>query len=88
MFQKKLTRFFVSGLLCLIVNTCFSQTQTVRGTVVDNISQSSIPGAVIKITGLDSVIHAVTDENGGSTCRMFRWEAEPLKSLLSIINRL
>jgi hypothetical protein len=64
MSQKTLTKFFVSGLLCLIVNTCFSQTQTVRGTVVDNISQSSILGAVIQITGLDSVIHAITDENG------------------------
>lgn len=64
MSQKTLTKFFVSGLFCFIVNACFSQTQTVRGTVVDNISQSSIPGAVIKITGLDSVIHAVTDENG------------------------
>lgn len=64
MFQKTLTKYFVSGSLCFIVNTCFSQTQTVRGTVVDNISQSSIPGAVIQITGLDSVIHAVTDENG------------------------
>lgn len=64
MFQSTLTKFFVSGLLCLIVNTCFGQTQTVRGTVVDNISQSSIPGAIIKIIGLDSMIYAVTDENG------------------------
>lgn len=64
MFQKTITKFFVSGLLCLIVNTCFSQKQTVRGTVVDNISQSSIPGAIIKISGLDSVIQTVTDEAG------------------------
>lgn len=64
MFQKTITKFFVSGLLCLIVNTCFSQKQTVRGTVVDNISQSSIPGAIIKISGLDSVIQTVSDENG------------------------
>lgn len=63
MFQKT-TKYFVSGLLCLIVNTCFSQKQTVRGTVVDNISQSSIPGAIIKISGLDSVIQTVSDENG------------------------
>lgn len=67
MFQNTLTKFFVSGLLCFIVNTCFSQTQTVRGTVVDNISQSSIPGAIVKITGVDSVIHAVTDEDGKFT---------------------
>lgn len=64
MSQKTITKFFVSGLLCLIVNTCFSQKQTVRGTVVDNISQSSIPGAIIKISGLDSVIQTVTDEAG------------------------
>ncbi|WP_300664455.1 TonB-dependent receptor [Fluviicola sp.] len=64
MFQKTRTKYFVSGLLCLIVNTCFSQKQTVRGTVVDNISQSSIPGAIIKISGLDSVIQTVSDENG------------------------
>lgn len=67
MIQKTLTKFFVSGLLCFIVTTCFSQSQTVRGTVVDNISQSSIPGAVIQITGLDSVIRAITDENGKFT---------------------
>lgn len=67
MFQKALTKYFVSGLLCFIVTTCFSQTQTVRGTVVDNISQSSIPGAIVQITGLDSVIHAVTDEDGKFT---------------------
>ena len=66
MFQKT-TKYFVSGLLCLIVNTCFSQTQTVRGTVVDNISQYSIPGAIIKITVADSMIHAVTDEAGKFT---------------------
>ncbi|MDF3027046.1 MAG: TonB-dependent receptor [Fluviicola sp.] len=63
MFQKT-TKYFVSGILCFIVNACFSQTQTVRGTVIDNISQSSIPGAVIQIAGPDSVIRAVTDEAG------------------------
>jgi hypothetical protein len=64
MFQKKLTKYFVSALLCLIVNACYSQTQTVRGTVVDNISQSTIPGAIVKVIGLDSTIYSVTDENG------------------------
>lgn len=63
MFQKT-TNYFVSGLLCLIVNVCFCQTQTVRGTVVDHISQSSIPGAVIQITGPDSTFRAVADESG------------------------
>lgn len=67
MSQNALTKYFVSGLLCIIVNTCFSQTQTVRGTVVDNISQSAIPGATIKVTGLDTAIYAVTDEDGKFT---------------------
>jgi hypothetical protein len=63
MFQKT-TKYFVAGILCFIVNACFSQTQTVRGTVIDNISQSSIPGAIVQISGPDSVIRAVTDETG------------------------
>jgi hypothetical protein len=64
MFQNTRTKCFVTGLLCIIVNTCFSQTQTVRGTVIDHISQSPIPGATIKMTGLDSVIGCLSDEDG------------------------
>ena len=64
MFQKIVTKLFVTALLCLVASWSFSQTQTVRGTVVDNISQSPIPGAVIVVLGMDPAIQTVSNDEG------------------------
>lgn len=47
--------------------TAQNLTQTVRGTVVDKVSQSPIPGAKITLMNVDSVKSATSDENGKFT---------------------
>lgn len=52
----------LSGIACsLNAQTIY---QTVRGTVVDKISQTPIPGAVIQVMNMDSAMVATTDGNG------------------------
>lgn len=57
-------------LICLFSCTCalgvFSQnlTQTVRGTVVDKISQSPVPGAVVQVQNMAPPLVATTDAEG------------------------
>jgi hypothetical protein len=46
-----------------------AQTQTVRGTVVDKIAQSPIPGATIVLLNSDPVLHAVTNDEGEFSLR-------------------
>ncbi len=62
---KLLLAFVLSGIVC----TLNSQTlyQTVRGTVVDKISQTPIPGAVIQVLNIDPAMVTTTDENGKFT---------------------
>lgn len=62
---KLILAFVLSGIVC----TLNSQTlfQTVRGTVVDKISQTPIPGAVIQVMNSDPAMVATTDENGKFT---------------------
>ena len=57
--------FVLSGIVC----TLNSQTlfQTVRGSVVDKISQTPIPGAVIQVLNIDPAMVTTTDENGKFT---------------------
>jgi len=59
---KLILAFVLSGIACsLNSQTIF---QTVRGTVVDKISQTPIPGAVIQVMNIDPAMVATTDENG------------------------
>lgn len=57
--------FILPLLLCLFAATGFTQTQTVRGTVVDKISLAPIFGAEVSVQLTDSTrIAAATDEEG------------------------
>lgn len=62
---KLLLACVLSGIACSLN----SQTlvQTVRGTVVDKISQTPIPGAVIQVLNIDPAMVTTTDENGKFT---------------------
>ncbi len=62
---KLVLAFVLSGIVC----TLNSQTlfQTVRGTVVDKISQTPIPGAVIQVMNVDPAMVTTTDEDGKFT---------------------
>ena len=53
-------------LLCLGTNYFYAQTiyQTVRGSILDKISQSPIPGAVVMVVNSNPTIAATSDENG------------------------
>lgn len=53
-------------LLCLTVSKTKGQTlyQTVRGTVVDKISQTPVPGAVVQLSGAEPANVTSTDANG------------------------
>jgi len=54
------------SLFLLVINSVKAQglNQTVRGTVVDKISQMTLPGASIIITGSDPLIGTTTDPDG------------------------
>ncbi len=70
----KISRFLL--ILCLSVSPIIkSQTlyQTIRGVVQDADAKSSLPGVNVKILELDTLIGAVTDENG-----KFRLDKVPL----------
>lgn len=56
-------RLFISFLLLGVVG--YSQiTQTIRGTVIDKISQTALPGAVVFIANSEPVISSIANENG------------------------
>jgi len=56
-------RLFISFLLLEVVG--YSQiTQTIRGTVIDKISQTALPGAVVFIANSEPVISSIANENG------------------------
>ncbi len=61
-------KFLKLALLISIFTLSESQsqtlTQTIRGTVADKISQSTLPGASVIIVNSDPIIGASTDENG------------------------
>ena len=58
------------NLFCLIFLLCFcaikAQTlsQTLRGTVVDKVSQSPIPGAIVQLLNSDPANATMTNEKG------------------------
>ncbi len=57
------TKLFISFLLLRVVS--YSQiTQTIRGTVIDKISQTALPGAVVFVMNSEPVIAASANENG------------------------
>jgi len=58
------TKLFVWAFFCLFGTLTYAQTQTVRGTVIDKVSQASIPGATIVVLNIDPVIGSVTDAEG------------------------
>lgn len=61
--RKELYAFL--AVLCLFSVPASAQRQTVRGTVVDKVSQSPIPGVLVSIPLTDSTrIAAATDEDG------------------------
>jgi len=64
MSQLNKTIILVLAAFCLISSNAGAQTQTVRGTVVDRIAQSPIPGATIVLLYSEPVIHATSDEEG------------------------
>lgn len=64
MSQLKKTIILVLVGFCLISTNMYAQTQTVRGTVVDKIAQSPIPGATIVLLYSEPVIHATSNEDG------------------------
>ena len=51
-------------MLILLAFACFSQTQTVRGTLIDQDSQIPLIGATVQIIGSDPVKGAISDING------------------------
>ncbi|MBA2611970.1 MAG: TonB-dependent receptor [Bacteroidetes bacterium] len=53
-------------LLSIIFGSISSQTifQTVRGTVVDKVSQTPLPGAIVQVLNSNPAIYATSDENG------------------------
>src|SRR5688572_8245962 len=55
-----------SILLLLLCNQSFSQnlTQTIRGTVIDKITQAPIPGAVVVLLNSNPVKGTATDQKG------------------------
>lgn len=60
-------RFTLTTLLFIVYSSViFSQeiTQTIRGTVIDKYSQTSIPGASVIVLGTDPIIGTSTDVNG------------------------
>lgn len=57
----------------LLVTTVQAQTQMVRGTITDNISQEPIPGASVVVLNTNPVLYATSDENG-----MFRISSVPV----------
>lgn len=66
-FMRFLTRTISVLFFLLFVTPSFSQnqlTQTIRGTVVDKVSQSPMPGAVVILLNTSPVIGASTDANG------------------------
>lgn len=67
MFQIQRTLFVVMLLLCLSASKAHAQTQTVRGTVVDKIAQSPIPGATVVLLNIQPVLHAQSDADGNFT---------------------
>lgn len=58
------TKLFVMAFCCLIANLLFAQTQVVRGSVIDKVSQAPIPGATIIILELEPKIGTVSDADG------------------------
>jgi hypothetical protein len=44
-------------------------TQTIRGSVLDKVVQSSLPGAVVQVTDVDPVIAVMADSNGNYALR-------------------
>jgi len=63
--MKKVKDFLLPLMLCLFATAGFTQTQTVRGTVLDKVSQAPMPGAAVYIVLNDSLsIVSETGEDG------------------------
>lgn len=62
--MKSLKRITLLALLSLLAQAAIAQAQTVRGTIVDKVSQSPIPGATILVTDTDPVMHTQSDPDG------------------------
>jgi hypothetical protein len=60
-FHLKYVLFFA---IALIAGVVYGQTQTVKGTIKDNVAQYELIGATLKVAGTDPVIGSVTDING------------------------
>ncbi len=65
--MKQLKTFSLTIFFLISLNTCIiaqSATQTVRGIVVDKISQSPIPGAIIQILNSNPILSTTSDSEG------------------------
>lgn len=65
--MKHLKSIFVTTFFACFFNTFLiaqSATQNVRGTVIDKISQSPLPGAIIQIVNSNPIIATTTDSEG------------------------
>ncbi len=62
---KMILALVLSGIVCALNSQVL--VQTVRGSVVDKISQTPIPGAVIQVMNIDPAMVTTTDENGKFT---------------------
>ncbi|MBL7911525.1 MAG: TonB-dependent receptor [Bacteroidia bacterium] len=62
---KMILALVLSGIVCALNSQVL--VQTVRGSVVDKISQTPIPGAVIQVINIDPAMVTTTDENGKFT---------------------
>ncbi|VXD18577.1 TonB-dependent receptor [Marinoscillum sp. 108] len=58
------TKFLMLTILFLIVSNAYSQTQVIRGKLIDTDSKSPLIGATIRVLGSDPVLGNVTDING------------------------
>ncbi len=58
------TKLFVWACFCLFGTVSIAQTQTVRGTVIDKVSQAPIPGATVVVLETQPIIGSVSDADG------------------------
>lgn len=72
---------FLIGVLMSLSFRCFSQSgfQTVRGTVVDKISQAPLPDVKVQVLNLTPMIAAMTDSSGNFSLKEVPVGAQSLK---------
>ena len=62
--NKQIFQSFMMALIMAIPIICFSQTQTIRGTVLEKATQQPLTGATVVLPDLEGMVGAVTDYDG------------------------